>query len=179
MLINWTNSVQLIPYWKEMEKRVLRCWEMPHPTICLQCGSWLDRNTTCPTCGFIPSSIHYDLYSEFLELEKNLRPVWQTEEWSIACTGKVNHGWGPDVLAILSAIALGVISNVTFDVIKTWLLMRKRDYYIQYRVVKDYDKVISILIEFYKKNPQHFDKLLVKGHSITFEFKPIDSENTN
>lgn len=159
-----------------------RYCDPPFPAVCLRCGAWLGVQDACPACDSIPSSEDKEFYFAVLAIDREFgRRIWSepdSKDWSVAVSGGIHEGWGPSVLAIISAIALGVLSNASFDVIKAWLLSRRREYLLRHHVY-DYDKVVSVLIEFFRKHPEHFESLRIRGHTVAFNFKPGNKDSTS
>lgn len=156
----------------------------PFPCACLNCGAWYERkpHSLCPSCGQQPNSATRTFYAWCLAIEKDFHPT-NLDQFRKALVGheELHYGWSDTVLALVSAIGLGVLSNASYDVIKTWLLTRK-DEFLKTRFVADYDMLVELVVDYLRRHPyavKEFDfndeELRVKfNHSIKPLIKAVE-----
>jgi hypothetical protein len=154
----------------------------PFPCVCLNCGAWYERtfHSVCPSCGQQPDPAAVGFYEWCLAIEKDFHPT-NLGQFRKALIGhkalpyqfELQYGWSDTVLALISAIGLGILSNASYDVIKAWLLARK-DEFLKTRFVADYDLLVELVVEYLRQHPyivKEFDfnneELRIKfNHSI-------------
>lgn len=127
----------------------------PYPCVCLNCGAWYERipNSVCPSCGQQPNPATVEFYEWCLVIERDFRPT-NLDQFRKALVGHedLRHGWSDAVLALISAIGLGILSNASYDVIKAWLLTRK-DEFLKDRFVADYDMLVELVVDYLRQHP--------------------------
>jgi hypothetical protein len=144
----------------------------PFPCICLNCGAWYERHSlACPSCGQQPDSTATAFYEWCLDIEKNFRPT-NLDQFRKALVGyeELHYGWSDTVLAFISAIGLGILSNASYDVIKAWLLARKEEF-LKTRFVADYDMLVELVVDYLRRHPTQSGNLILTTKNSELEFR--------
>lgn len=127
----------------------------PYPCVCLNCGAWYERtpHSVCLSCGQQPHPAAVEFYEWCLAIEKDFHPT-NLDQFRKALVGheELHYGWSDTVLALISAIGLGILSNASYDVIKAWLLARK-DEFLKTRFVADYDMLVELVVDYLRRYP--------------------------
>jgi len=160
-----------------MTEGTLSTGSYPYPCICLNCGTWLDRGAgnACPSCGRPLDSTTSAFYEWCLaidtDLEKQHFTATESERFRKALVGdlELHYGWSDTLLALISAIGLGLLSNASYDVIKAWLLARK-DEFLKTRFVADYDLLVDLVVEYLRQHPSIVKEFDFDNEEIRIRF---------
>ncbi len=143
----------------------------PFPQICVGCANWLRDSNVCDMCGE-QTTAYNDFYRLCLSLEGNLnsssayRARFQKNR-----TIELNHGWTPEILAIISAIVLGVLGNVSHEALKKWVLSKHKQYRATYWETFEYDKSVEILFDFLLDNLDQIKSFRITDDKVDIQFK--------
>jgi hypothetical protein len=143
----------------------MRPWEHPYPRICVTCGSWFDDSGTCHRCRTGPQDVWRGFYDLALqidsEIEHNLVNSASGERLRRAALSEPRHGWSSEILAVVSAFVLGILTNAGYDLIKVWLLSRQKrdeaDESVQ-RLFR-YEIVVTIIHDYLRDHPELADSI--------------------
>ncbi len=143
-----------------MAESTLSIDSYPFPCVCLNCGAWYDRgaHNTCPSCGQPLDLANRTFYEWCLAIyrrfEKHHFTTTEREKFSKALVGDLglHYGWSDTILALISAIGLGILSNASYDIIKVWLLARKEEF-LKTRFVADYDLIVELVVDYLQRHP--------------------------
>ena len=149
----------------------------PFPCVCLNCGAWYDHggSSTCPSCGQ-PIDLSTRAFYEWClaidtRFEKHYFTTTVHEQLRKALVGdlELRHGWSDTVLALISAIGLGILSNASYDIIKAWLLTRKEEF-LETRFVADYDLLVELIIDYLQRHPYIVEEFDFNNEELKIKF---------
>lgn len=149
-----------------------------YPQICVNCGAWL-RNYwcqppfLCDACGF-DNEAYLDLYRICARLDRKfenhdsssltrLRGAWNSP---------FNYGWLPDMLAMLSACVLGLLTGASTHAVRQWLLKREAEFKGNYSPWwVQYDRLVEVVLDY---TVDHFDdikRMACSPDNVAIDFK--------
>ena len=160
-----------------MVESTLTIGSYPFPCICLNCGAWYDRGTNngCPSCGQPPDPNAKAFYEWSFAIEKDFGKQYFTAKErelfrkSLVGDLELHYGWSDTLLALISAIGLGILSNASYDLIKVWLLSRK-DEFLKTRFVANYDLLVELVIEHLQQHPYIVKEFDFDNEEIRIKF---------
>ena len=145
--------------------------KMTVPQVCISCGNFIGlypfnfNRAHCEYCGY-DGDIFLEFYFHCQQLEEGMNNnVTTSGKLREAAHEKLMYGWMPNLLAILSAIVLGILTNASYDLVKEWVLSKKEKYEKRYGGLFQYEKAVDALLEYLINNEDQ-----IKG------FRIIDSE---
>ncbi|MCB9444015.1 MAG: hypothetical protein H6669_07240 [Ardenticatenaceae bacterium] len=145
-----------------------------HPQICLNCRSWLKDSTICDVCQH-DNSLYADFYALCNSLEDELGQgvnVFTYErKLQALVTRELRHGWLPDLLAIISALVLGILTNASYDLIKHWILTKRAEYKQNFSEPFEYEGTIEVLLDFLIENHDQISALKISDDKIDMAFR--------
>jgi hypothetical protein len=135
--------------------------------ICVACGVWLPPTRLCANCGLPPRFEwlpFFELTSKIqLDIIRELYAAQSQRMFNAQRVQRPTHaGAGVEVIAIVSSIALGVISNASYDFIKRWLLSKKKRIEAAHTLSHQYkyEKLVEIVIEHFETHPELRQELI-------------------
>ncbi len=158
-------------------KSALSIGSYPFPSVCLNCGAWYDRgeSSTCQSCGQPPDPATKAFYEWcFVVATRFEEHHFATTEHeklrkALVDDSELRHGWSDTVLALISAIGLGILSNASYDIIKDWLLSRKEEF-LKTRFVADYDLFVEIIVDYLQRHPHMVKEFEFNDEELRIKF---------
>lgn len=153
--------------------------------VCINCGSWANprvETAVCSHCQFDNEKFaEFFLFCDSLGkglniiendyLKNKINPREYQERLYAARTHELNYGWLPDVLAILSIITLGVLTNSSDDAIKRWVLSKKEGYKQLYIEPFKYETSVEILFDYISANHDKVISFRMSNDHINGDFE--------
>jgi len=145
-----------------------------HPQICLNCSSWLKNSTICDVCQH-DNSVYAEFYalcnSLEIEMGQGINAFAYERRLRTLSTRELRHGWLPDLLAIISALVLGILTNASYDLIKYWILTKRAEYRQNFSEPFEYEGTIEVLLDFLIENHDQISALKISDNKIDIAFR--------
>lgn len=145
-----------------------------HPQLCLNCRSWLKNSTICDVCQH-DNSLYANFYALCNSLENELgqgaNAFAYERRLRALSTRELRHGWLPDLLAIISALVLGILTNASYDLIKYWVLTKRAEYRQNFSEPFEYEGTIEVLLDFLIENHDQISALKISDNKIDIAFR--------
>lgn len=149
---------------------------MTAPLVCIKCGHYINsrpfefNNACCEHCGY-DGGVFLEFYDYCNRLENGLIHNYAvTEKLKDTARTELNHGWAPDLLAIISAMILGILTNASYDLIKEWVLSKRAEYGRRYHLF-EYEKAVEALLVYLIDNAQQIKEFKIGNEEINIKFK--------
>ncbi len=144
--------------------------------VCINCGSWANPRVdtaVCSHCQFDNEKFaEFFIFCNSLENELGTNRFRNySSKFYEAKTHELNYGWLPDILAILSAITLGVLTKASDDAVKTWILSKKEGYKKLYIEPFKYEKSAEILFDYIHENHDKVISFRMSDDRLNDEFE--------
>ena len=148
-----------------------------HPQICLGCRDWMrisdarhDARVVCPTCGY-DNSEFADFYALCAELDEGLHDSRYRAAIIDTRLSDLRSGPTGELLAIISAYVLGLLTNASYDLIKQWILGRRASFDEQRIAHFDFERVAEPLIEYVIDNIDKIREFRCEDDQIQIRFQ--------
>ncbi len=144
------------------------------PQVCLNCGRWLQQHSgdevRCADCGH-ENNQYVEFYETCLVIERDLsdqrlvlEKIRSLQKYSL------QRGWAPDILAVISAFALGILANASYDALKNWMRSRQAEYEVKYGHY-DYEQLIDVLFDVVVDNLDAIECITFKDAEVRIRFR--------
>ncbi|MCK4357070.1 hypothetical protein KAW44_08300 [Candidatus Bipolaricaulota bacterium] len=146
------------------------------PQICLRCGAWfgadprIRANYKCSACGSNNRQFE-EFYALCAKLEKDFGSILNEDTREQALSFALPSGLGVDTLALISAFAVGILTNASYDIVKTWIRSRAHEFRKKYRATYDYNQAVEVLFDYIIDHVDSIQKLKTSGSSISVVFE--------
>ena len=153
-----------------------------YPTICPNCGNWLTiksysshfEELECDNCNTLINQysdfyilchvLDYEIFND----NRYRNRIIEARESVL----RLNSGWSPDFLAILSGFVLGILTNTSYDLLKYWMKARRKKYTEKYQHSNlNYDETSEIIIEFLIDNIEKIEAIKIDKKLIQFDLR--------
>lgn len=149
-----------------------------YPQICVNCGAWLRKYSgqppfLCDECGF-DNETYLNLYRMCAGLDRkledrdcsalaNLKGAWQSP---------LNYGWLPDLLAMLSACVLGLLTGASTQAIKQWLLKREAEFKRKYSPWwVNYERLVEVVLDYVVYHADDIKQITLAPDDVAHDFR--------
>jgi len=149
-----------------------------HPQVCVSCGAWL-RNRMgappliCGDCGY-NNRPFADFYRLCARLDRQLEQAGSPAVAKLqgAWKSPLRYGWLPDLLAMVSAFVLGILTNAAYDVLKQWMMKRKVEFGQKYSPWwVDYDRLVEVVFDYVVDHIQDIKGLQFTEDEVSIQFR--------
>lgn len=147
-----------------------------YPQVCIRCGAWMRKHgpqdpTACDECGH-DNSIYLEFYQECSAIEGLLQDDARAYgRLRSAYVSPLAHGWLPDILAVISAFFLGILTNASYDAIKGWILGRRSEYGTKYGSHWEFDRAVEAVLEFMIDNMGKIKQFKFTDNEVSVRFE--------
>jgi hypothetical protein len=144
--------------------------------VCINCGGWIyprGETAICGNCQFDNEKFaEFFIFCNYLENE--LGKAYSSRFYAARTQERnfgLNFGWLPDILAIMSAITLGVLTNASDEAVKRWTLSKKEEYKRWYIEPFKYETSVDILFDYISENRDKITSFRIPDDRLNSEFE--------
>lgn len=152
--------------------------ESYYPQVCVRCGSWMHWSagknpTDCAECGHA-NSMYSEFYRGCMAVERMLnadaRAVDRIRPLLLERT-TIAHGASPEILALISAYVLGMLTNASYDAIKAWIVSRRNEYGAKCGGMFAFEPVVEATLEFMIDHMDEIKRIKFIDDEVMVQFK--------
>lgn len=147
--------------------------------VCINCGAWTNAHgetAICSSCQFDNEQFaEFFVFCNSLENELGKASFGKYNSRFYTAhrerTPRLNYGWLPDILAVLSAITLGVLTNASDDAVRRWVLSKREEYKQLYIEPFKYETSVDILLDYISENHDKITSFRMSDDRLNGEFQ--------